>query len=156
MVAFSHKNTGLYATNYDTLWNTVEPEAGPISNWRKNSVNTKSVLCCSLRQNVSMRKSHSYTPPLWKRLTVYISKETESSYTLAHRRKLLEVERNTYTQCATLYEVKALFAKYYINLYRKAFSCYLLICTPLDTIRGGFNVPMCALYACVRVLRLIS
>ena len=105
MVAFSHKNTRLYATNYDTLWNTVEPEAGPISNWRKNSVNTKSVLCCSLRQNVSMRKSHSYTPPpLWKSwLTVYISQETESSYTLAHRRESFWKWKETHTHSVPHY-----------------------------------------------------
>ena len=86
MVAFSHKNTRLYATNYDTLWNTVEPEAGPISNWRKNSVNTKSVLCCSLRQNVSMRKSHSYSTLLlygtrgWQ--CIYLKKQNHHIHSL--------------------------------------------------------------------------
>ena len=82
--------------------------------------------------------------------SVYISRNRIIIYTRSQEKAFGSGKKHIHT----IYEVRALFAKYYINLYRKAFSCYLLICTPLDTIRGGFNVPMCALYACV--LRLIS
>ena len=88
--------------------------------------------------------------------SVYISRNRIIIYTRSQEKAFGSGKKHIHTVCHTIYEVRALFAKYYINLYRKAFSCYLLICTPMDPIRGGFNVPMCALYACVRVLRLIS